>query len=254
VNGGVSIWESQGRTLPGTRTAFHEFKGGHAKATYNPLPDFVPFAMKAVSAAAIMLGVYFSTTRDKSNAASGIGQRRRRATRILAVVCGLLGLAPVVLFNQVGIIANKLPNGIYVGSAMPTLRAFLDFALIISFATVVLVFFYWLACLAGRIPDGRLVRWCRRFGVVTAAVMLLIFGLQAIPGLRTPGFGISLFRLVLVGFVANVIGIVVLIVAYRRTLRRLIPACLSYQECFAHEGWASPQRPVDAGPTGDPNE
>ena len=254
VGVGPVIWEALGFAPLGMRTVVHEYEGGRATATYNVFQEIIPLIIRPVSLSVMMLGVYMCTRRDESEVASRIGRRRRRASRVLAILCALVALAPLFLVDQVKILVHKLPTGIQVGIAVPNLRSFLDLAWIISLSLVVPVFFYWLASVAGRIPDGRLVRWCRRLGFLYATLTIVAFALRPFPAFQTSVFALSLFRLAAVGFVANVIGIVVLLVAYRRVLRRLIPACLSYQECFAHEGWASPQRPVDAGPTGDPNE
>lgn len=254
VGVGPVIWEALGFAPLGMRTVVHEYEGGRATATYNVFQEIVPLIIRPVFLSVMMLGVYMCTRRDESEVASRIGRRRRRASWVLAILCALVALAQLFLFDQVKILIHKLPMGIRVGPAMPDLRSFLDLAWIISLSLVVPVFFYWLASVAGRIPDVRLVRWCRRLGSAYATLTIVILTLRAVPAFQTPGFGLSLFRLVLVGFVANVIGIVVLIVAYRRTLRRLIPACLSLEECFAQDGRSSPQRTVGADPTGDRRE
>lgn len=254
VSVGPVIWEALGYAPLGMRTVVHEFEGGRATGTYNVFQDMNSLITPPVFSSVMMLGVYMSTRRDESEGASRIGRRRRRASRVLAILCGLVALAPLFLFDQVKILVHKMPMGIRVGPAMPNLRNFLDLAWIISLSLVVPVFFYWLASVAGRIPDVRLVQWCRRLGFLYATLTVVAFTLLVFLTLQTRVLGIEPFVFVQVGFVANVIGIVVLIVAYRRTMRKLIPACLSYQECFAHEGRLSPQRPVDAGPTGDQNE
>lgn len=254
VGVGPVIWEALGFAPLGMRTVVHEYEGGRATATYNVFQEIIPLIIRPVSLSVMMLGVYMCTRRDESEVASRIGRRRRRASRVLAILCALVALAPLFLVDQVKILVHKLPTGIQVGIAVPNLRSFLDLAWIISLSLVVPVFFYWLASVAGRIPDGRLVRWCRRLGFLYATLTIVAFALRPFPAFQTSVFALSLFRLAAVGFVANVIGIVVLLVAYRRTLRSLIPACLSLEECFAQDGRSSPQRTVGADPTGDRRE
>lgn len=244
VSIGPAAWKAFGYEPLGTWTVVHKFEGGYATGTMNVFQDMIPLITRSVFLSVMMLGVYICARRAESGTA-GAGRLGLRACWMLAIICGLFALAPLFWFNQVTILAHKMPMGIYVGIANDDLRLFLDSALFISLVLFVPFFLLSLAYLAGRIPNLRLVRWCRRLEYLYATTVVAAIFLPAFLQVRVGVLGTILDHFFPVTLVANVLGIVLLIVTCRRSLRRLIPACVSYDDCFVKESPRNLISPID---------
>ncbi len=230
VIGGLSAWTASGRALPGLRTVVHEFESGRATGTYNAYLDPVQMLLGVVFVLPIMGAVLLTARPRRVALTPRKGDTSRRVSRVSAVVCIVLALAPCVLFDLVAVKVHKLSNGVFVGPANVPVKIGLFLALAVSLAVAASSFVRWLRSLADRIPNDRLTNWSRIISVLLPAALVLYLwteGYAAVFSALAPSFAAMIITTI---FFATVFA---LLVFHRRALRNVAENCVSLPELLS---------------------
>lgn len=240
VIGGLSAWTASGRALPGLRTVVHEFEGGRATGTYNAYLDPVQMLLGVVFVLPIMGAVLLTARPRRVALTPRKGDTSRRVSRVSAVLCIVLALAPCVLFDLVAMKVHKLSNGVFVGPAAVLVRIGLFLALAVSLTVAASSFLHWLRSLAERMPNDRLANRSRIISVLLPAALVLYVwtdGYTAVFPLLAPSF--AAMTILAVPFVA----IFALLVFHRRALQNVAENCVSLPDLLNPEPESAPREP-----------